>query len=278
MNHLTRQQFDILMSPLRSNRVAKRKVQGRDLSYLEAWDVRAHLIRIFGFGGFSVTADQAELVSHLTEQGQSKRNHVVSWKVRVTLEVPVLGATYSEYAIGTANLPDVGEAMDMAIKTAESDGLKRAAINLGTQFGLSLYNNGQYADVIQKCLVEPGPGDAAPEMPDVPVVVEEAVAEEVVVDTETGEMTPAEVAETLGGEVVDAGQILSEAREAWLVELRAAAVETDNSKRILAIAGLKQKASGTDILSSTVPYKGSDITLARLADLAAQGDFVKAAS
>jgi hypothetical protein len=271
---ITRQQFDVLMSPLRGNRVAKRKVQGRDLSYLEAWDVRAHLIRVFGFGGFSVTADQAECVAHLAEQGQSKRNHLVSWKVRVTLEIPALGATYSEYAVGSANLPDLGEAMDMAIKTAESDALKRAAINLGTQFGLSLYNGGQYADVIQKCLVEPGPGDPAPEMPDVPVVVEETV----VVDTETGEMTPTEVAEALGGEVVDAGQILSEQRDAWLAELRAVAVEPDNSKRILAIAGLKQKATGTDILASTINYKGSDMTLARLADLAAQGEFTKAES
>jgi hypothetical protein len=40
----------------------------------------------------------------------------------------------------------------MAIKTAESDALKRAAINLGTQFGLSLYNNGATADVIGKTL------------------------------------------------------------------------------------------------------------------------------
>jgi hypothetical protein len=40
----------------------------------------------------------------------------------------------------------------MAIKTAESDALKRAAINLGTQFGLSLYNNGSLRDVIVKTL------------------------------------------------------------------------------------------------------------------------------
>ena len=36
----------------------------------------------------------------------------------------------------------------MAVKTAESDALKRAAINLGTQFGLSLYNNGSLKDVV----------------------------------------------------------------------------------------------------------------------------------
>jgi hypothetical protein len=40
----------------------------------------------------------------------------------------------------------------MAIKTAESDALKRAAINLGTQFGLSLYNNGSMRDVVVQTL------------------------------------------------------------------------------------------------------------------------------
>ena len=40
----------------------------------------------------------------------------------------------------------------MAVKTAESDALKRAAINLGDQFGLSLYNNGSTAPVVTQTL------------------------------------------------------------------------------------------------------------------------------
>jgi hypothetical protein len=40
----------------------------------------------------------------------------------------------------------------MALKTAESDALKRAAIYLGTQFGLSLYKNGETADVVRRVL------------------------------------------------------------------------------------------------------------------------------
>ena len=42
----------------------------------------------------------------------------------------------------------------MAIKTAESDALKRAASNLGDQFGLSLYNNGSSAPVVITTLEE----------------------------------------------------------------------------------------------------------------------------
>jgi hypothetical protein len=43
----------------------------------------------------------------------------------------------------------------MAIKTAESDAFKRAAINLGDQFGLSLYNNGSTQPVVKQTLVAP---------------------------------------------------------------------------------------------------------------------------
>jgi hypothetical protein len=65
-----------------------------------------------------------------------------------TLTIHDLGCRYTEAAVGSASLPRRGEAHDMAIKTAESDGLKRAAINLGTQFGLSLYNDGTLKDVV----------------------------------------------------------------------------------------------------------------------------------
>lgn len=247
MSGISRAQYDALMGDLKAGRIAKRKVSGRELSYLEAWDVRAHLIRLFGFGGFSVTADEAECVAHLTEQGTSKRNHVVSWKVRVTLEIGALGATYSEYAIGTANLPDIGEAHDMAIKTAESDALKRAAINLGTQFGLSLYDQGNRADVIRVCLVQPD-GEAAPvEMPDIVVT------------------PPAEDAGVVTTPEPDVDS------DAWLAELRSYATEPDASKRILAVAALKQRAAGTDYLTMTTDVKGETVTYGRLADLVAAG-------
>lgn len=55
-----------------------------------------------------------------------------------------------------ANLPDPGEAHDMAVKTAESDAFKRAAINLGDNFGLSLYNNGSVAPVVRATIAEGG--------------------------------------------------------------------------------------------------------------------------
>lgn len=147
---LTKAQHEQLLKPLNDSRVAKRQQAGRSLSYLEAWDVKAHLIRIFGFGGWSADVLAADLAfEEKNEKGQ--------WNVgyKVTLRLAVAGATYTESAVGSASLPQRGEAHDMAVKSAESDALKRAAINLGTQFGLSLYNNGSLRDVVIQTLVGP---------------------------------------------------------------------------------------------------------------------------
>jgi len=145
-------QYDQLLKPLHPSRVAKRSQAGRQLSYLEAWDVKAHLIRIFGFGGWSWNVLKAELAF---EEQNEKGNWNVGYKVIGRLYISQLGCDYSEAAVGSASIPQRGEAHDMAIKTAESDALKRAAINLGTQFGLSLYNDGSLADVVHTTLDKP---------------------------------------------------------------------------------------------------------------------------
>lgn len=145
-------QYEQLLKPLNPVRVKTRQQAGRNLSYLESWDVKAHLIRIFGFGGWNFTVDTAELAF---EDKTDKGTWNVGYKVIGTLTIPALNCTYSEASVGSATLGQRGEAHDMAIKTAESDALKRAAINLGTQFGLSLYNNGQLEDVVRQTLDRP---------------------------------------------------------------------------------------------------------------------------
>lgn len=143
---ISRAQYDMLLAPLARQRVEKR--DGFD--YLNISDVRRYLIRLFGFGGFSYSVSEAECISH-TEAPNSKGNinQVVSWKVKVTLDVPALGCSYASYAIGTSQQPSLGDAHDMAIKTAESDALKRCAVNLGDQFGLSLYFSDKRNTVFQ---------------------------------------------------------------------------------------------------------------------------------
>lgn len=149
---LSIEQHEQLMKPLNPSRVQQRQQAGRNLAYLATWDVKAHLIRVFGFGGWSWNVDTAELAF---EDKNEKGQWNVGYRVIGTLEIHDLGCTYSEAAVGSASLPQRGEAHDMAVKTAESDALKRAAINLGTQFGLSLYDNGSTKDVVMQTLVTP---------------------------------------------------------------------------------------------------------------------------
>lgn len=146
---LNNQQYDQLLKPLNESRVAKRGQAGRQLSYLEAWDVKAHLIRIFGFLNWSADVLDATLAF---EEKNEKGQWNVGYKVTLRLSFPDNYVSYTETAVGSATLPSRGEAHDMAVKTAESDALKRAAINLGTQFGLSLYSNGSLRDVVGRTL------------------------------------------------------------------------------------------------------------------------------
>jgi hypothetical protein len=178
---LNARQIAALTAALNPARVETLKKGSSSLSYLAAWDVKATLIKVFGFGGFSAEADECEVVRiennvpKTTGWGENKQtlpiefdpdgqikfgtaNFRVSVRVRVKLTIHQLGAVYTEWAACSQTGPDLGEVTDFAIKTAESDALKRAAIYLGTQFGLSLYasdkNHIHYADVVKVILAD----------------------------------------------------------------------------------------------------------------------------
>lgn len=146
---LTMRQRRFLLSSLNPERVELKQ----RMSYLKAWDVKRTLIQAFGHGGFSAECLEADIVNAVqTPQASnaSKMNWVITAKAKVRLTIHQTGAVYTEYAIANSQQPDYTESADMAIKSAESDALKRAAIYLGTQFGLSLYDNGSTNEVVGK--------------------------------------------------------------------------------------------------------------------------------
>lgn len=142
---LTWEQYDLLMKPINPGRVKQRQQSGRTFSYIEAWDVKAHLIRAFGFGGFDADVTAVHLAY---EEQDDKGRWQVGYRVTVRLYVHALGCEYTEAAVGSATLPSRGDAHDMALKSGESDALKRAAVYLGDQFGLSLYRDGSTSRVV----------------------------------------------------------------------------------------------------------------------------------
>lgn len=161
---LSQAQLVELMKDIDPARVSSRKQAGRNLSYVEAHDIKAQLIRIFGFGGFSADVIDSQVLK-VEADVPRKEGGTTAWRVtamstvRLTIpwQDPVFPdsvTTYTETAAASQAGADIGEVTDFAIKTASSDALKRCAIYLGTQFGLSLYNNGSKQDTIKR-VVEP---------------------------------------------------------------------------------------------------------------------------
>ncbi len=191
--YLTDDQLGQLLRPINT-----RRVNSRDgMAYLEAYDVRAHLTRLFGFARWSADVLTCDLlfedIHEVQKEGTSKGKRVVSVGYRAMLRLLVRAedgtelATYTEVACGSAsNFPMTkrADAHDFASKTAESQALKRCAINLGDQFGLSLYRKGNTDALVMATLVHAtetaaeGVDDDAPDVEQVPENV----------DPETGEI------------------------------------------------------------------------------------------
>lgn len=147
---LTVQQMALLTDALDGKRVATR---GGKLSYLESWDVKRMLIRVFGFGGVDARNIDTQVVKIEENIERAGGGKPVAWRVTVMvkaeLHIHQLDATFSGSAASTQSGAVLGDVMDFAIKTAESDAIKRCATFLGTQFGLSLYSKGARFDVVE---------------------------------------------------------------------------------------------------------------------------------
>lgn len=149
----TPEQLSVLLRPIRPNRVAKRDGQ----SNVEAYEIRAHLTRLFGFGRWDEIAVSSRL---LYEEPVVLKNGKDGWKVaysadrciRVRDQDGIEVCEHHGSAVGEAQMPDFkrGDCHDFALKKAQSQALKRAAINLGDQFGLSLYRKGSTDALIGK--------------------------------------------------------------------------------------------------------------------------------
>jgi hypothetical protein len=153
---LTPQQIQVLTMALDPKRTAQRKQSGSTLTYMEAWEIRRTFNRVFGFGGWSEEILDSRLIKVETDVPKRDRNGTitghtafrVTMQTRTRVRIHQLGASYDGEAMSTQAGAIVGDVGDFALKTSASDALKRAAMNLGTQFGLSLYNHGSFEDVV----------------------------------------------------------------------------------------------------------------------------------
>ena len=130
----TKEQVELLNEPILAQNVKEREAGwgGKDntLAYVEGYHVIAEANRIFGFGGWS-----SETIETTCVQNEPRAVSYIA-KVRITVGDVIREGT----GAGHGNQTNHGNNHESAIKEAETDARKRAFMQFGNQFGLSLYN------------------------------------------------------------------------------------------------------------------------------------------
>lgn len=186
-NGLSHEQYRQLIAPIKPIRVLQ---DPRGNSHVSQQDVTAHLIRVFGFCNFDTELLSLDLVFEEPRRTTNSETnvpnpvtHSTRWDVcyrasfRLTIKdhAGYVLATYEDASCGDAQNQNRQDAHDLAMKSAISTAKKRCAINLGDQFGLSLYNKGQMTALVRGSLVAP-PQDDDEQSADVQDGVEQQVS------------------------------------------------------------------------------------------------------
>jgi hypothetical protein len=125
--------------PTRNIRI--RKLNERELAYIEGWHAIAEANRIFGFDAW----DRETVEQRCIAARETRGSTLAIYAARVRLTVRADGTTIVREGSGTgearSNAP--GQAHEVALKAAETDATKRALTTFGKPFGLALYLNGR---------------------------------------------------------------------------------------------------------------------------------------
>ena len=128
----TKEQTEQLNQPIDPKVVAFRQQGNMQLAYLESWYVINEANRIFGFDGWQSETVQLDCVQ--------SDDFCVTYiaKVRVTIGDVIREGVGAGHGKGKS--VNLGDKHESAVKEAESDARKRALMQFGSQFGLSLYD------------------------------------------------------------------------------------------------------------------------------------------
>lgn len=139
-----------LEKPIHPKVVAERKQGTAMLKYIEAVDVVRAANRIFGFGQWGYEVIDGPKVITSGERKSRDGSNVTPWYIwQVTVKVTIIGQI-PMFGVGASiQSSDAPEAAEMAIKAADTDALKRAFKNYGSQFGLDLYDKEDALNVVE---------------------------------------------------------------------------------------------------------------------------------
>lgn len=138
----------LLEEPLSQSKVKTRAQAGRQLSYIEGWHVIAEANRIFGFGNWSretvlLQETNRDLVTLKDKNGVEYQQWRIGYIAKVRIHAPGVLREGTGYGSGMGKPEAIGDAVEGAVKEAETDAMKRALMTFGNQFGLALYDKDQ---------------------------------------------------------------------------------------------------------------------------------------
>lgn len=258
---LTAPQLRLLHRGLDPKRVGK---DNKNHAHMEAWDIKRYLLRVFGFAGYDTENRELALVREIEIPGQSSTapsRWTVVYRAQVRLTVKdVTGRELGHWdgeAVGDSyNQPKIGDAHDMAMKTAASQALKRAATNLGDQFGLSLYNNGSPAPVVGFSAAHPPVewekvAEPLPEPNDPPVQPEQGAAEASTAAVQGEASSHAQPSQLAGQPSEHLAKMLRQVGDCW------------NSNNVLIFNQIGEDASRHGVLDEEFTGKSGAVTTLR---------------
>lgn len=135
-----------LAKPLNKANV-KPPAPGKYGEYIEGWKVIEEANRIFGFDGWTrETLDMHECSRELVELN-GKNGPYKQWRIgfvaKVRVTVHGVAREGTGFGHGQGKPEALSDAIESAIKEAETDAMKRALMTFGNPFGLALYDKQQ---------------------------------------------------------------------------------------------------------------------------------------
>ena len=140
----TKETLEYLLSPFDTSCVRiKPAKNSRALEYIPHEIIRARLTEICGFGGWDFEILKQEFVdekSYPDKRNPDITHFLVTYLTTLKLNIKVLDVSFTATGFVTSDSTLRPNAFKTAILGSESKALVRASINLGSQFGLSLYD------------------------------------------------------------------------------------------------------------------------------------------
>lgn len=147
MVSFTPEQTELLKAKLDRSNVKERKMAGRNMSYVEGWHVIAEANRVFGFDGWTSETVLLQETNRDLVELESDRGKYKQWRIGYIAKVRIsAGGIVREgtgYGSGMGKPEAIGDAVEGAIKEAETDARKRGLMTFGNIFGLALYDKEQ---------------------------------------------------------------------------------------------------------------------------------------